>query len=101
MAVSASDEALEAIAVYATGDARTALNLLELAATTAGPEGITQESLANVLGRKTLLYDKSGGTSISSPRCTNPSARAMFRRHYTGSRGCWKRERIAFTLRGA
>src|SRR3712207_5477711 len=38
MGVAAEEEALEAIAVYAAGDARTALNVLELAATTAGPE---------------------------------------------------------------
>jgi putative ATPase len=58
--VVASDEALEAIAVYSAGDARTALNVLELAAGTAGTDGITPESLTDVLGRKALLYDKAG-----------------------------------------
>lgn len=58
--VEAADEALEAIAVYAAGDARTALNVLELAAATVGSDGITAESLTDVLGRKALLYDKAG-----------------------------------------
>ena len=58
--ITVTDEALEGIAVYAAGDARTALNLLELAATTAGAEGITADTLTNVLGRKALLYDKAG-----------------------------------------
>ena len=56
--ISATDEALELIAVYASGDARTAYNVLELAAT-AGND-LTPEMLEDVLGRKTVLYDKSG-----------------------------------------
>jgi putative ATPase len=58
--VAAADDALEAIAVYSSGDARSALNVLELAAATVGPDGITTDSLSDVLGRKALLYDKSG-----------------------------------------
>jgi putative ATPase len=60
LGVTASDEVLEAIAVHSTGDARTALNVLELAATAVGSGEITEQLLTDVLGRKALLYDKSG-----------------------------------------
>ncbi|MBC8165178.1 MAG: replication-associated recombination protein A [Bryobacteraceae bacterium] len=53
-------EALEQIAVYSNGDARSAYNLLELAVGAAVDGHITDTLLADVLGRKALLYDKSG-----------------------------------------
>lgn len=53
-------EMLEQIAVYSGGDARTACNLLELAANLAESAPLTEQSLAELLGRKALLYDKSG-----------------------------------------
>ncbi len=53
----ASDELLEQIATAANGDARAAYNTLEIAAS--GGE-ITQQSVTDALGRKVLLYDKSG-----------------------------------------
>jgi putative ATPase len=56
----ASDEVLEQIAVYASGDGRSAYNILELAAVSAEDGEITTQTLENVLQRKTLLYDKSG-----------------------------------------
>jgi putative ATPase len=55
-----SGEALEQIAVYASGDARSAYNVLELAATAAESTEINEQALEHVLGRKALLYDKSG-----------------------------------------
>ena len=62
--VAADDTALAAIARHANGDARVALNLLELAATLAGgPAGsgrIDEAVLAKALQRRALLYDKSG-----------------------------------------
>jgi putative ATPase len=57
--VRASDEILEQIAVFASGDARAAYNMLELAAV-AGNGEITVATLENVLQRKALLYDKAG-----------------------------------------
>ena len=54
---SASDEILEKIAVASNGDARTGYNTLEIAA--AGGE-ITEQAVIDALGRKVLLYDKSG-----------------------------------------
>jgi putative ATPase len=60
----ADDEALGAIARFANGDARSALNLLQLAVSSArqpaGRPKIDQALLEKVLTNKALLYDKSG-----------------------------------------
>jgi putative ATPase len=57
--IGATDELLRQIATYANGDARTALNILELAA--AAQDGqLTPAAIEDTLQRKTLLYDKSG-----------------------------------------
>jgi putative ATPase len=57
--VEADDEALAELAQLSSGDARKALNLLELAA--ADSEGrIDAETVRRVAQRKVLLYDKSG-----------------------------------------
>jgi len=71
LGVAAEPEALAAIAQLASGDARRALNLLELAAADAvetaretGAEGgaprLDPEAVRRVERRKTLLYDKAG-----------------------------------------
>jgi len=62
--VDVEEQALQAIAVYANGDARVALNLLELSVA-AAPEvaGIRRVDKARVeqtIQRRALLYDKSG-----------------------------------------
>jgi len=68
-ALSADDDALEDIAQLASGDARRALNLLELAVAdardrqgdeTGAPPHVTRETVRRVEHQKTLLYDKSG-----------------------------------------
>jgi putative ATPase len=57
----AMDESLlEEIAIAASGDARSALNTLEIAAGLAVEGKIDREALAAALQRKILLYDKSG-----------------------------------------
>jgi putative ATPase len=68
-AVTVDDEALDAIAAYANGDARIALNLLELAVS-AVPEGVAEPGAAGhrvdlallqqLVQRRALLYDKGG-----------------------------------------
>ncbi len=59
--VRVADELLEQIAVYSSGDARVAYNVLEVAAVTAGERGeITDSILKDTLQKKILLYDKSG-----------------------------------------
>jgi putative ATPase len=62
--VDADDDALSAMAVIASGDARAALNLLELAARSAPVEQnrrhITRDWLGSALQRRILRYDKNG-----------------------------------------
>jgi putative ATPase len=63
--VQADDATLLALAVYANGDARTALNALEQAVTSLKPAGdgtrvLDTPALAALLERRALLYDKSG-----------------------------------------
>jgi putative ATPase len=59
--VTATDEALRAIARLANGDARAALNVLELAAQlTAEGGAITEATIREAAQRRALLYDKSG-----------------------------------------
>lgn len=59
-----TDRQLKAIASFSNGDARTALNTLEMAVLngTVSPEGIlvTDEDLEQCISRKSLLYDKNG-----------------------------------------
>lgn len=59
------EECLGRIAVFANGDARTALSTLEMAVLNGelGPDGrvrVTEETLAQCVSKKSLLYDKSG-----------------------------------------
>ncbi len=59
----ADEEALATIASYASGDARNALNALDIAATLAAEQSdhrITKEVAAEALQRRVLLYDKQG-----------------------------------------
>ncbi|MCC6740398.1 MAG: replication-associated recombination protein A, partial [Planctomycetia bacterium] len=77
---------VEAIAQLSEGDARVALNLLELAVTTvqAGADGIhrlTEEGVRAAAQKKTLIYDKSGeehfniiSAFIKSMRGSDPQA---------------------------
>jgi putative ATPase len=58
--VTASDELLEQIAIYANGDARTAYNLVELASAAAVDGVLTEQGVSDSMQRKMLLYDKSG-----------------------------------------
>ena len=61
--LAAKDEALARIAAYVSGDARSAYNVLEVAAqlATASPEReITAEMAQEALQKRILLYDKSG-----------------------------------------
>ena len=59
------EELLPSIAAFANGDARTALNTLEMAVLNGeiSPDGsltVTRETLEQCLGKKTLLYDRNG-----------------------------------------
>ncbi len=54
------EELLEEIAVASSGDARAALNTLEIAAELAREGTVDRQAVADALQRKVLLYDKSG-----------------------------------------
>jgi putative ATPase len=54
------DEVIEFLAARAGGDARTALNALELATATAVGEAVTLEEAEDAMQRKAVLYDKAG-----------------------------------------
>lgn len=72
----ASDDLLEQIAVFSNGDARTAYNVLDLAASAVdGPE-IAETVLEEVLSRKVLLYDKGGEEHYNLASALQKSVRA-------------------------
>jgi putative ATPase len=74
MHLEASDDALRKIAAYSSGDARSAYNVLEVAAalsvetglapspatTSATPKAITESTIQEAVQKRVLLYDKSG-----------------------------------------
>src|SRR5579864_5271013 len=61
MRLRVADEVLQQIAAYSSGDARSAYNVLEVAAATAGESGaITEQIIKDTLQKRVLLYDKSG-----------------------------------------
>jgi putative ATPase len=66
MKLRASHEVLKKIASYTSGDARSAYNVLEVAAGLAQPNGggqptdITDDIIRDALQKRTLLYDKAG-----------------------------------------
>src|SRR5260370_35404604 len=82
LGVSASDDMLEQIAVYANGDGRSAYNMLELAAVGSSGGEITPQEFAHRLQRKKPLSDKTGEdhTNLASAlhhsrRSPSPSSR--------------------------
>jgi len=60
LGVIADPKLLEQVALYANGDARTAYNILDLAASAADEGRIEPDILESILDRKMLLYDKAG-----------------------------------------
>jgi len=58
--LTASEGALAGIARYANGDARTALNMLEMAAAAASNKTIDVPLVADLAQNRALLYDKTG-----------------------------------------
>ena len=94
----------KAIARFANGDARTALNTLEMAVLngemdTDGLIHVDDEVLAQCMNRRSLLYDKNGEEHYNlisalhkSMRNSDPDAPRS-----TGCAGCWTEERIRCT----
>ncbi len=71
----AAEDVMEQIATASNGDARSAYNMLEVAAAAAQGE-ITPQILADVLGRKVLLYDKSGEEHFNLVSALHKSVRS-------------------------
>ena len=69
----APDEILEQIAIYSNGDARSALNILELASS--APR-ITPELIEGILQRKLVLYDKGGEEHLNLISALHKSIRS-------------------------
>ncbi|MDX1763338.1 MAG: replication-associated recombination protein A [bacterium] len=89
MAIRLADEALEHLVTMASGDARKALNALEIGATATEPvDGVVSFSLTvaeEVLQKKALLYDKDGdehydtaSAFIKSMRGSDPDAAVYY-----------------------
>ncbi len=74
--LTAERELLDQIAVYSNGDARTAYNILELAASVARDGAIEREAVESAMGRKTLLYDKSGEEHFNLVSALHKSVRS-------------------------
>ncbi|WP_446743723.1 replication-associated recombination protein A [Silvibacterium acidisoli] len=63
MGIASDDEALSTLASYSSGDARNALNSLEVAAKLArarGEKRLTKETATEALQQRVLMYDKQG-----------------------------------------
>jgi putative ATPase len=60
MHLEASEAALGKIAAYSSGDARSAYNVLEVAASLADTATITEATVQEAVQKRILLYDKSG-----------------------------------------
>jgi putative ATPase len=79
--VAVGDEVVAFLAARAGGDARTALNALELACSTATTDTVTLRDAEDALQRKAVLYDKAGDQHydyisawIKSTRGSDPDA---------------------------
>ena len=76
LAKTASDAALEQIAIFANGDARAALQTLETAALSAETEEIDAQLIADVLQRRTLRYDRAGEEHYNTISALHKSIRS-------------------------
>ena len=98
-------EMLEAVAVFANGDARSALSTLEMLILNGETDGdsvtVTSETLEQCTSKKSLLYDKKAKSIITSfQRCINPCAIPTRTQRSTGWPACWKRAKTRFMWRG-
>lgn len=98
---------LEMIANFANGDARTALNTLEMVVLNGDilPDGSTvvpMETLEQCISKNLFcMISTARSTTILSQRCTNPCATATRTLRYTGWPGCWRRGRTRCMWRAA
>jgi putative ATPase len=67
---------LEQVALYASGDARTAYNILEIAAAASGEGSLDAGAVESAIERKMLLYDKSGEEHFNLVSALHKSVRS-------------------------
>jgi putative ATPase len=72
----ASEDLLEQIAIYSGGDARTAYNVLDLAAGASLGKQLSRQAVEDAIQRKTLLYDKSGEEHFNIVSALHKSVRS-------------------------
>jgi putative ATPase len=76
LALTAPRELLEQIAVFSSGDARAAYNILEQASAVAREGALDREAVESALGRKMLLYDKGGEEHFNLVSALHKSVRS-------------------------
>ena len=101
--INIDDELLEMIAVFANGDARTALSTLEMAVLNgdvdnSGATTVTRETLEQCTSKKSLLYDKTGEEHYNLISALHKSMRNS---DPDGWRVCWKQAKTRCTSHGA
>ena len=98
----AADDVVELIVQRAGGDARTALNIVELAAETADGE-ITEQNVDDAARKRPIVYDKAVGRALRlHVRVHQVDARQRSRRGAsTTSRRCSRAARTRASSRGA
>lgn len=95
-------DARQVLLDMADGDGRALLNLIEQIAAWSVDAPLDTATLGKRLAKRAAQYDKGGMSIITSyPRCINRSAVVTLTRHFIGSRGCWRAEKIRDIWRGA
>ena len=90
-----TEEQLHMLAVFANGDARTALNTLEMVVLNGESSEagivITKEVLEQCTSQKSLLYERQGEEHYNLISALHKSMRTVIRtRPFTGCAGCWR-----------
>lgn len=74
--IEAEDDLLEQIGAYAGGDARTAYNILEIAAAASESGKLERQAVEDAVERKMLLYDKGGEEHFNLVSALHKSVRS-------------------------
>lgn len=103
LTINIDDDSIRLIAESANGDARIALNTLEMVILNASHDQntvtIDQHNLNQLINTKSLRYDKTvKNITILFPRSINRCATAMSMLLFTGCHACWMAVRIHYTL---
>lgn len=92
---------LQYFARFSDGDARTALNLLDLAMNLSKNPDMTKEKIQQSLTKPSSTIAPATNTTTPSPPCTNPSAAPTPTPHFTTSHACSSLAKTHATSPGA